>query len=271
MPADRTLGQVVVRGSSERRRDRRNTGHPPMGGRIAAMIVALVVLAGVVWCSQVLAAQVRPQRLVIRGCWLTNTDQILAAVDYGINQGFGEIRRNARELDNNAVRWLRRVDVRQAYPRTAVLTVEERYPVLKVTGTDAQYWLCDDGELVKCRPELDKGDNFKAIESNPQVRVMHALAEGRLNAAQDVMLAAACCNEAMPGIIRVIEVDGEGMLNLYDRRDFRIYLGKAESLPEKIGALPKALRVNDAERNKLRYLDASNVDTFYEKWKEPII
>ena len=64
-------------------------------------------------------------------------------------------------------------------------------------------------------------------------------------------------------------IDGEGRLNLYDRHGFRIFLGAPQNLPEKIGALPKALRICEENRGQLEYLDASSPHVFYEKWQEP--
>ena len=52
-------------------------------------------------------------------------------------------------------------------------------------------------------------------------------------------------------------------------RNFRVLLGEGSALPEKIVALPKALRLCEHKRDKLLYLDASNPQRFYMKWREP--
>lgn len=271
MAGSEKLGRITVnRDPSDYVASRRRQCESGKTRRSITTIIAIVLLSALVYGGQVLAAQVRPQRVVIRGCWLTQAEEILGAVGYGTDNSFANLRRNAASLDSNAIRWLRAVAVEQDYPRTAVLTVEERYPVLRVESMDNAYWLCDDGELVRQNPEQDTGDNFTAIAGLPTVRVSHAVEAGFFDNADTVMTVAACCNETMPGMISLIEIDADCVLNLYDRNGFRILLGQPEYLPEKIGALPKALRLNENERDNMRYLDASNVNTFYEKWKEPI-
>jgi len=266
---DGKLGRIVV-AESVRRINNRSTENAPVRRRVMVTVTVLVVLAGIVWGSQVLAAQLRPQRVIIRGCWLTQTQEIIDALEFRAGQSYADINRGIAALEPESVRWLRGVEMERRLPDTVVLTVYERQPLLLVEASDRDFWLCDGGELVRVNPEVDSGETFAGIAANPHIRIRAGVDEGYFTMAEPVLTAAACCCEAMPGVIDIIEITDIGELNLYDNTGFQILLGEPVDLPEKIGALPKALRLSQGDKNKLRYLDARDVDTFYEKWKEPI-
>jgi hypothetical protein len=113
----------------------------------------------------------------------------------------------------------------------------------------------------------DTGGYFELIGFLPLVLVQNDPGEIRAEWAQPVCLAVACIQETMPGMISQVKVSPEGNLTLVDRHGLPIRLGKPDHLPEKIGALPKALRLCEEHRDELEYLDASNHKVFYENWK----
>ena len=265
---DQKLGRIVV-GESVSRITRREE---PGGGRrrVVVTVAALLAVMVVVWGSQLLAAQVKPQHVIIRGCWLTTPQQVIDALAFKGGQSYAQINRGIRELGADEVRWLRGVAMERHLPATAVLDIDERQPLLLIETLNRRYWLCDGGELVRVNPVKDTGETFVGIEQHPKVMLGYPVEEGYFELAQPVLVTAACCMDVLPGTIQTVEVTAEGEINLYDRSGFQILLGEPVDLAEKIGALPKALRLSEGDRDKLRYLDARDVDTFYEKWKEPI-
>lgn len=238
--------------------------------KVTTVAVIAVVLGGLALAGRGLAGQVVPQRVVVRGCCLTTVPEVLGAAGFSAGMSQAALRRGAASVSGGGHRWLRAVKVSQALPRTAVISVEERCPLLLVESHGAYYWLCDDNTLVRFDEQRDSGGVFNSIRQHPQVRLPYAEAGQQPPLASAVLMAAACCAAVLPETIKMIEVDGQGELNLYDRDGFRIRLGAPVCLEEKIGALPKALRLCQQDREKLEYLDARNPTVFYEKWAEPI-
>ncbi|GEM_PF-2205668 len=238
--------------------------------RITVLILGAVALGLLVLGGRALAGQLVAQRIVVRGCWLTEVSEVLAAADFAAGMTMDELRRGAAAVGAGGHRWLRAVSVRQTAPRAAVLEVEERRPLLKVESRAEAFWLCDDLSLVRCDGQLDVGEVFDAIRQQPLVELPRAEPGRKPSAAADVLLAAACCAAAMPNVIAAIRVDSQGEFNLYARDGLRIRLGMPVDLERKIGAVPKALRLCEQDHGKLEYLDARNPAVFYEKWAEPI-
>jgi len=232
--------------------------------------IGVAVCLCIAWSGKVAAEQLVPQRVVVRGCWLTNAEEILASVGFNGMQSIAEIRRAAREYDTAAARWIRGIHIKQDSLATALITVEERNPLLLLYVNGDQYWLCDDGAAIARNDELDTGEVFAAILKLPVVEMQLTDLRHLPDLASPALLTAALCHEALPGAIRKISVAASGDLDLYDQSGFRIRLGQPTLLAEKIGALPKALRICEQKGGALQYLDARDPQVFYEKWKEPI-
>lgn len=238
--------------------------------RITVLVIVAATLALLALGGRALAGQLVPRRIVVRGCWLTEVSEVLAAADFTAGVSMAELRRGAAAVSAGGHRWLRAVSVRQTSPRAALLDVDERCPLLGVESLGGSFWLCDDLSIVRCDEQRDVGEVFDAIRQQPLIELPQAVPGRRPPAAADVLLAAACCAAVMPNVIAAIRVDSQGEFNLYDRDGLRIRLGEPVELARKIGAVPKALRLCQPDQGKLEYIDARNPAVFYEKWAEPI-
>jgi hypothetical protein len=235
-----------------------------------ALLLVLAVVAGMLWAGGWLPARIVPQKIIVRGCVLTAPEEVLLKLGCTRPASYFSLLRRVRSLDTTNERWLSGVWLCLVSSRTALLTVHERKPLLRLTGGSAKYWLCDDGCLVRMDVQADHGGVFDAVRSLPSVELPSGAEQVTAQDAEQLFTAAACCQEALPGLIDRVVLDQSGMLHLYDRKGFRIYLGPSDALREKIAVLPKALRVCAADRAKLKYLDASNPRVFYQVWKEPL-
>ena len=232
------------------------------------LAVALVALA--LWPPAWLRAQFVPRKLVVRGCVLTTAPAVLGTLSATGEETYLELWRWARGRDLSQERWLQSVALVPAWGRAAVLTVRERQPVLRVVGGGNKYWLCDDGRLVYMDVENDFGGVFAAIRKLPSIDLARDPGQGPLPLARELLLSAACLEEVLAGVIKTIAVNEKGEFTLYDHTGFPVRLGAPKDLRRKIGALEKALRSCADDRRALRYLDASELPVFYEKWKEPL-
>jgi len=260
MARRRKLGRLVV-GSPEP-----PTRRPHWWWGLAALIV---VLALVIWPPPGLRALFVPCRIVVRGCVLTDAPGIMGRLSAPGDDTYLQLWRQARSLELGEERWLQGVAVKPAWGRTAVVTVNERHPLLRVVAGVSKYWLCDDSELVAMDVENDFGGVFDSIRRLPSVNLPRDPGCGPLPQGQQLLVTGACLEEVLSGVIDVIEVEQNGELTLYDYSGFPIRLGTPENLRRKIGALEKAWRSCADDRQGLRYLDASELPVFYEKWKQP--
>jgi len=242
----------------------------PWHRRLAFSGIGAVVCLCLFWAGKVAAEQLVPQRVVVRGCWLTDAEEVLASVGFNGMQSVAEIRRASRTVDTTGARWIRRIRLQQDSLATALMTVEERNPLLLLKVNGDQYWLCDDGEAIPRDLELDTGEVFEAILKLPVIELETTDLSRLADLTTPALLTAALCHETLPGVIRRISVAASGELDLYDHKGFRIRLGQPTMLEEKIAALPKALRICEQKGSALQYLDARDPQVFYEKWKEPI-
>lgn len=234
-----------------------------------AVIIMLGLVAGALWAGKALAAQVTPRRIVVRGCWLSSTEDVLTALAFHNGSTIAEMDSKARYLNKSNHAWLRNIEVKQAYPRTALVEVNERCPLLKVGVGKDNYWLCDDKQLVVADEAASLSTKLNHLQSLPVVELKILPAE-HLVLMDQLLLAVACSTEALPGRVDAIMVNQEGEISLRMQNSLRVLLGTPEHLPEKIGALPKALRIVEDHYDKLVYLDARNPHVFYEVWQESI-
>lgn len=237
---------------------------------LIAGVVVLAICAIAVWGGKVAAEQIVPRRVVVRGCWLTSSDEILSAVGFNGMQSVAEMRTAAREYAFEKSRWLCGIRISQDSLATALVTVMERVPLLRLKVNDDQYWLCDDGTAVALDSDVDIGPVFDAIRELPVIEMQVTSIQQLSSLTVPALETAALCQEVLAGKISRITVDSTSEIDLYDKSGFRIRLGQPELLAEKIGALPKALRICEQNENSLQYLDARDPQVFYEKWDEPI-
>ena len=151
-----------------------------------------------------------------------------------------------------------------------MLDVTERQPLLLTSAGGGSYWLCSDGSLVARDAKLDRKGVFDRIARLPRIEDENGLADGQLALAGTALQTAACCENVMPGNIARIVFATDGTISLYDRSNFEIKLGQPEKLEQKIGALPKALRVCAKDKQRMQCLDATNPRIFYQRWKEAV-
>jgi cell division septal protein FtsQ len=241
------------------------------GWRLAVLLALVLAVAGgtvaVIIGSQALASQAVPQRIVVEGCWLTTAPEVLNALGYHQGIGAAELRRNARKLESSP-RWLAGVEVRTRYPRTIVVSVEEHLPVLKVIAPTGDYWLATTGVLIRFEDGDDSIPRLKGVAGLPTVRVPGIEHEAYHRHRAAMVRVVAACNQELTGLIARIELDNRGQFHLFTTDGLEVLLGEPEQLNVKFGALPAALRMCAADRDKLRFLDARDAGTFYQKWKQ---
>lgn len=270
MSQSHKLGRI--RSTGQQARPGKQLSFPVAAVRRIGLIsgVSLVALLSIAWAGKVAAEQVVPARVVIRGCWLTETEDVLNAVEFNGMQSVAGIKASAHSYDFSEHRWLRDLVVAQDSLSTALITVVEASPLLLLRSNGDEYWLCDDGTAVARFTEADNSAVFDAILNLPAVELGFADLDRIHELAEPVLLAAACCNELMPGRIKKIAINEAGEFDLFDKHGLRIRLGEPTLLAEKIGALPKALRICEDDGGSLQYLDARDPHVFYQKWNEPI-
>jgi cell division septal protein FtsQ len=267
---NRAAGKLSVAGKVFRRRSHAGRRSGNAVRRLVLLAGAAVVSILLGWTGKVAAEQLVPRRVVVRGCWLTNAQEVLAAIGFNGLQSVAEVRQAAREFDLAAARWIRRICVSQDSLATALVSVDERNPLLLLKINGDEYWLCDDGAAIAREADQDSGQIFDAILKMPMVVMQLTDLRQLPELATPALLTAALCHEVLPGDIRKIAITASGEVDLYDHSGFRIRLGQPTMLEEKIGALPKALRICEQKGAALQYLDARDPQVFYEKWKEPI-
>jgi len=264
----RNLGRVTVKPAVNIPRPRQHRRPPYLGLLLAATAVA--VIGCLAWGGYALAARVTPERVVVRGCWITDTLEVLDAIGFNGLQDIGELRRGVAGLDFAQQRWLRGIEISQENMYTTTLTVEERHPLLFVQAPDRNYWLCDDVALVVYSERRDVGEQFERVRQLPVVKPRSADLSRVQKLAEELLSVVAGCREVLPGQVGHIIICEDGQLELVLRTGLRIQLGTPENLEEKLGALPTALRICEHDNPDLDCLDARNPHKFYQEGKEPI-
>jgi cell division septal protein FtsQ len=257
---------VETRATRDWRARRARATRALFGLVVLMLLLTASIIAGMLWSSGWLPGQLVPRKLVVRGCEMSSSDEVLAMLDFTGNENLLQLITAAHAIPGQQHRWLVAVRLRPWLGRECVVEVHERRPLLAAIGHQQKYWICDDGSLVERQDEYDVGAAFEAVRRQPLV-VISAAGEGSADV-DTLLLLASCCQQAMPGVIRKIEQRPDGQYLAYDQRNFKVLLGGAEQLPEKIAALPKALRLCEDKREQLLYLDASNPQRFYMKWRE---
>jgi len=267
------LGRLVVGGSGAPGREgrgprqRRGSALRPVlvwGG----LLVAATVI-GMLWASGWLPSVFVPDKLVLRGCDLTKPEEVLLAIKCTGQESLPTIWLRSRKFAPTNSRWLRGVKVDSVSARQVTLDVAESRPILLAKMDGAEYWLCTDGRLLPVDAAADQGQVFSTIRALPRADFASGEVAADSQLAGLVLALAAACQAVMPGVIKLISVGADRTIWLVDREAFRVYLGEPTDLAAKVGALPKALRICAADRDRLRYLDASNPRMLIQKWREP--
>lgn len=260
----RKLGRLVT-GQLPRAADVRRPVWPWLV--LTGLCVALVtvgLLTG--W----LPAQFIPRQLVIRGCCLSNPEDISAALQASGAENYWQLWRQAGSAPPPELAWVKHIGARPLPGRSMLITVTERLPLLAVSAGGQRYLLCDDGQLVQTDASKPAAaDALAAIATRPALRLPEDPGAGALADAPMLLSIAASCEASLPGKIAKIELSRQGEVTLYDRGGLELRLGGGDYLT-KIAALPKALRICDANRASLRYLDATDARVFYQKWNHTI-
>ena len=234
------------------------------------VLIVLAVLTGLGIASGWLPSLVVPRKIVVRGNAIITASDLLAAAGQANHANVYHWWTALDGLEHEQVRWLADAKPRLGgWGRTLVVQVEEQRPLLYVQAADRDYWLCDNWQLVPVAPEQDTHPVFEQIKKLPMVELESNAASLSNSQAEGILTAAACLRQALPGVMRRIRLDAQDELWCYNQDGFAVRLGAMERLPEKISALPKALRICAAERRQLQYLDASDPQIFYQRWQKP--
>lgn len=233
------------------------------------LMVGLAITTGLLIASGFVSGMLKPRKIVVRGNSIVDVRELLSVAGAESDGTYFQWMGALGRLDDSELRWLDSVSARPEWGRTLLVSVSERLPLLHVQAADGEYWLCDDLSLTAVNTVHDTGKVFEKVRKMPRLEL-----EGSLDNTQQQLLAAmvsvaAGAEEVLPGSIETISADRDGMLWLEERSGLRIKLGGADRLREKLGALPKALRICAQDRDRLKYLDASDPQMFYEKWIEP--
>jgi len=252
------------------------TGEPRRGPRPRRPVWPWLALAGVGaalvtlgWISGWLPAQFVPRQLIIRGCCLSDAEAIATALEASGVENYWQLWRQAHAEAPVDLPWVEHISTRPLPSRTLLVTVTERLPLLAVAACGQRYWLCDDGQLVKAETSDPAPDALTSIASRPRLRLPDDPGAGPLKDAELLLGIAANCETALPEKIATIELNRQGEVTLYDRGGLEVRLGSGD-YHTKIAALPKALRICEANRASLRYLDATDPRVFYQKWNHTI-
>jgi hypothetical protein len=232
---------------------------------LTLILLALAFLA--LWSKGMLWGPLGPSKLIVRGCELLPADAISSRLAFTGEEPVPVLWMRARGTAGTDDRWLKKLHVGSDWGRVAVVDVTERRPILVVKAGDARYWLCDDGYAVTREATDELIVDTRKLESLPCVALADDPGPGMLDGADDLLFTASALDQLMPGLFARIERLRSGKLMIYEKSGFPVLLGEPEYLAEKLGALPKALRVCEDHKAQLRYLDASDHNLFYEKWK----
>lgn len=235
----------------------------------AAVVIVAAIAFGVLWSRGWMPGIFAPDKLVVRGCELTNAGQLVGAMECDGTQAVPGLWVRARAVRKSEQRWLKGISVGSDWGRTSVLTVSERKPLIQLNGGGLPYWLCDDGSLVT-KQTSDKLGVFADIQRLPVVALPDDPGAGALPHAKEYLQLVAACDKYLPGTVARLELNHEGDLSLFQKSGFEIRLGQSEKMLERIAALPQVLRVCEGHKESLRYLYATEVNgtlVFYEKWK----
>lgn len=230
------------------------------------LALLLTILVTLVLQGRMLQDQLLVRKVIVRGCELTGSRELLAVLDCGRQTPLAGLWWKARSADLSSLRWVSGVQASIGLDRSCTIRATERHPVTKLIAAGEKYWLCDDETLVPLDPVLDK--QVLAMTSHiPAVCLTEPVSAGPLKSASYLIAAAAACAHELDNKIVRIDVDHNGEISLTHSCGLPILLGGPDRIEEKIAALPKALRVSDTYRSQLRYIDARDPHVFYEKWK----
>jgi hypothetical protein len=228
------------------------------------------MVAGMLWASGWLPAQLIPRKIVVRGCFLTTAPKLVSDLGYTSGESMIKLVQLSHRPADLDSRWIRSQTIRPKLNRSALISVAERRPLLNVQARSSEYWLCDDGILTLVNYTTDVNPVFQRVRDLPRIELPIDPGPSKLPIADTLLKAAACCELALPDRIERIEIAPDGEMVLHDKQGFPIHLGKPRDLEQKIGSLPGALDVCEADLPELKYLDASDPGILYQKWKQPL-
>lgn len=234
-----------------------------------SVLVLLAIATGIGIASGWLPSLIVPRKIVVKGNAIIPAHELVAAAGQERTASYLSWWRAFNHLDQEQVRWLADARSGVGWGRSLVVEVTEQRPVLRTATPDGDYWLCDDYQLVPVSANADTQPVFENIARLPQVELEAPTQDYLKSQGEDVLITASCLQQVMPGVIKRIKLDRRGMLWCYTAEGFQVKLGEPEHLAEKIGALPKALRLGAEQRSKQEYLDASDPRIFYQRWQEP--
>jgi cell division septal protein FtsQ len=264
------LGRLVVGEPPSNDKPRRTANRHRLlwPGLVAVGVCVALLTLG--WLTGWLPAQFVPRQLIIRGCCLSDADAIATALQASGAENYWQLWRQAQAAPPTDLPWVEHISSRPLPDRTLLVTVTERLPLLATVAGGQRYWLCDDGQLVKADVGGFKADALSSLATRPTLHLPDDPGAGPLKNAELLLSIAANCATALPEKIASIELNRQGEVTLYDKGGLELRLGSSGDYQTKIAALPKALRICEANRASLRYLDATDPRVFYQKWNHTI-
>ena len=232
------------------------------------LLVILAVLIGLGIASGWLPSLAVPRKIIVRGNAIIPAQELIAATAQDRDANYLQWWNALEGLSFEQVRWLESARPSLNWERSLAIDVSEERPLLHATTPDGEYWLCEDYRLVPVSVDADTHPAFEQIRKLPAVEFTVPKVEYTTSQGEGVVVAAACLRQVIPGVVTRIKLDNQGKIWCYTTEGFAIKLGEPTQLEEKVGALPKALRLGSSQRSKLEYLDASDPRIFYQRWLE---
>lgn len=261
---DRTNSTPIsLSGIRQRPLERGASGLRPVSV-LALVICGALLTAGLLtgW----LQAQFSPMQVAVRGAVLTDSREVLAALDCSGGQTTPQLWLKTRAAVPETLRWVRDIRMQGGWNRRITLQLTERRPLLLLNAAGTKYWLCDDNSLVPLASDGDK-PVLATVAHVPRVMLPFEAEELSREALAPLITAAACCTQVLEGQVSSIELDKDAQISLLHKSGLPILLGGGDLIEAKVGALPKVLRTCGPYLGKLRYIDARDPHVFYEKWK----
>lgn len=147
-----------------------------------------------------------------------------------------------------------RVTVR--WPNVVTMEIVERQPMGVWQRGDTAYWVDREGVLIRVRASI------------PELPSVHDLDAGTLTLGQraptKAFAAFVALRTAMPDSPRALEWSSARGIAFTDERGWKIYLGTADDMPEKIAILRALVAQLVAQNARLRFIDLGKGTPYYQ-------
>ena len=211
---------------------------------LAGLVVAGVLVAG--------SPLFHLRRTEVTGTGRLSERQILRAA--GLNSGTNVLFLSTTEVRDRLLAdpWVANASVEKTLPSSVVVRIRERAPVAVIREVRGFALVASDGTTL-----AETGENPRL----PQIVGIAPAEPGRRSDVVAPLAAVAgAMDESLRGEIRVIALDGDGMVELELRRGPRVRFGSPTDVEAKAGSLSGILRWADSSQTRLSEIDVRAPD-----------